>query len=99
MYAGFNRFELKMTRKQAESASHPGQCEDDVSALLTVPSIGRQLDEIGADTIRMELREYGAWDEAELADDAANRLRITWIAACNIVEGCKTFVARRRVTQ
>lgn len=86
MFAHFNRFELQMTMAQAESASHPGQCDDDVSRLLAVPKIRRQLDKIGPDKIRDELREYGAWDDAELADDDANRERIVWIAAGDIVE-------------
>lgn len=38
------------------------------------------------DKIRRELSEYGAWDEEELSDDAANWRRIIWIAANNIAE-------------
>ena len=37
MNASFNRFTIKMTRRQAESASHQGQCTDDVASLLRVP--------------------------------------------------------------
>ena len=84
MYAAFNSFELKMTRVQAESASHPGPCDHDVDELLDVPAIRRQLDKIGPDAIRDELSEYGAWDDDELANDADNRARIVWIAAGNI---------------
>ena len=39
-----------------------------------------------ADKIRAELGEYGAWDETELADDAANFRRLIWSAANNIAE-------------
>ena len=87
MFATFNSFEIEMTRAQAVGASHQGQCDDDVADLCSVPSIRHQLDKIGADKIREELREYGDWDDAELADDEANRRRIVWIAAGNIVEG------------
>ena len=86
MYALFNRFEIKLTKRQAESASHQGQCDEDVAALLGMKSIARQLDTIDTDDIREELAEHGAWDEDELADDAANRERIIWIAAGNIVD-------------
>jgi hypothetical protein len=86
MFATFNRFELKMTLEQAQGASHQGACDDDVAALLKVASIKRQLAKIPAASIAAELKEYGAWDDAELADVAANQARIVWIAAGNIVE-------------
>ena len=88
MFASFNRFEIQMTKAQAESCSHSGSCDDDVSALSRVPSIRRQLDKIESDSIRAELKEYGAWDSTELADDAQNRQRILWIAAGNIADEC-----------
>lgn len=75
-----------MTARQAESASHQGRCDDDVAFLLTMPAIRRQLDRIGPEAIRAELKEYGAWDQNELADDVQNRARIVWIAAGNICE-------------
>jgi hypothetical protein len=86
MLALFNRFELEMTRAQAESASHPGQCDDDVAALVKHPKIARQLRKLDRDKLRAELKEYGAWDDEQLADDAQNLQRIVWIAAGNIVE-------------
>ena len=90
MYATFERFEIKMTRKQAESASHPGPCDNDVRDLLNDPGIKRQLDKINHATISAELRECGAWDDLELKDEQANRERITWIAACDIIEEIKS---------
>jgi len=54
--------------------------------VLREPKIRRQLRKIGPDAIRAELAEYGAWDDAELSDDAENRERIVWIAAGNIQE-------------
>ena len=86
MYATFNRFELRMTKAQAESASHSGLCDADVEVLVRDKSIAKQLDSIGPDRIRAELGEYGAWDEEQLADDEDNRHRIVWIAAGDIVE-------------
>lgn len=84
MFATFNRFEIRLTRAQALACSHPGPCDADVTALARLPGIVKQLDDIGPEKIRAELKEYGAWDQTELADDAANRERIIWIAAGNI---------------
>lgn len=86
MYATFNCFEIKMTRKQAASASHPGPCDADVMALSKVPAIARQLAALDPSAVRAELREYGAWTEEELADHAQNLQRVLWIAAGNIKE-------------
>ena len=86
MYASFNRFEIQMTKAQADSASHAGQCDSDVAYLVADRRIQRQLAKIGTDAIREELKEYGAWDADELADDTQNQHRIVWCAACNIHE-------------
>lgn len=86
MLASFNRFEIQMTLAQAESASHPGQCDEDVDQLLTLPAIKRQLKKISDEDLAAELEEYGAWDEDELQDRAANEQRIIWLAAGNITE-------------
>ena len=86
MWASFNRFELQMTMTQAQSASHQGECINDVEVLLQDPRIKRQFKKIDPKAIRIELQEYGAWDDNELADDIENQKRILWIAACDIVE-------------
>lgn len=86
MYATFNRFEIQMTLAQAESASHPGPCDADVAQLLTLPAIKRQLKKIDDATLQAELKEYGAWDDEELQDRAANESRIIWLAAGNITD-------------
>lgn len=87
MFATFNRFEIQMTKAQAQSASHPGPCDADVEELIKVPAISRQLAKIEPSKLAEELVEYGAWDAEELADHDANKRRIVWIAACNITEG------------
>lgn len=95
MFACFNRFELQMTMAQAESASHQGQCDDDVAALVRAPAIRRQLDKIGPDKLAAELKEYGAWDADELSDYDANRERIARIAAGDIVENSRAAKSGR----
>ena len=83
-YAYFDRFEIKMTQAQAESASHIGPCDNDVRALVT--QLRHQLEQIDPALIAAELAEYGAWETEDLADIEANFERIVWIAACNIRE-------------
>ena len=86
MYALMDDFEIEMTKNQALSASHPGDCEDEVQELLLDRKIVRQLDKIGPDKIRAYLLSTGGWEEDELTDDARNRVRIVWLAACDIVD-------------
>jgi len=86
MYATFNRFEIKMTKEQAKSASHQGQCIEDVEALMENKKYMHQFKKIDKDDIRAELKEYGCWDDEELTDEIDNVMKITWIAAGNIVE-------------
>lgn len=78
--------ELQMSLDEAKSASHQGQCDDDVRALSKVPHIAAQLADINPDTLARELKEYGAWDESELADHEQNLQRLLWLAAGDIVE-------------
>ena len=88
------RIELKMTLKQAEMASHQGECDDDVHFLSKLPSIARQLAKIDAGVLRAELEEYGAWDETELANHDQNLQRILWLAAGDIRDEAHQKVAR-----
>lgn len=78
--------EIEMTLAQAQSATHPGPCDADVMALSQHRKIRRQLERIDPEVLRKELREYGAWDDEDLADHAQNLQRILWIAAGDIVE-------------
>jgi len=80
------KIELKLTLAQAEAMSHQGQCDRDVAEGRKIPSIRRQLAKIDPALLRAELKEYGAWDETELADHDANLDRLLWLAAGDIVE-------------
>lgn len=80
------RIEIEMTLAQAQSCAHPGQCDVDVMRLSQERKIRRQLEKIDREHLKAELREYGAWDDEELADHPQNLQRILWIAAGDIVE-------------
>jgi len=88
-YASSGRFQIEMTLEQAKSISHQGQCDDDVKALSKVPKIARQLARIFPGDLRQELKEYGAWDEKELADHDQNLQRFLWLAGGDIAENSK----------
>lgn len=79
-------FALELTEDQAESGSHSGNCYNDVKELLKLPEVLEQFESINPESIRKELKEYGAWNEAELSNDEENRIRILWIACANIRE-------------
>lgn len=85
--AQFDKFEINMSKEQAESISQGGKdAMPAVKELLKDPTVRKQLDALSPDDIRSELENYGAWDDDELADDEANKQRILWIAGGNISE-------------
>lgn len=73
--------ELVMTLEDALSASHQGQCDDDVRTLSERPDIRAQLSKFDPAAVRKDLEEYGAWDEDELADHEQNLQRLLWLAS------------------
>lgn len=79
--------DLRLTRKDAESVSHSGSCDDDVDYLITKPYVKKQLDNINPEKLRKELYEYGAWDNEQLSDHNENLKRWVWISGGDIVEG------------
>lgn len=85
-FDGLRGRSLEMSLEQAEIASHAGQCDEDVKELAKDPAIVAQLEKFTADQIRESLKEYGAWDADELADDDQNKLRVVWSSACDIKE-------------
>jgi hypothetical protein len=89
-WASFNRFELRIKGEAVIDCSQSGSVDHMVA--FWTPLVQNQCRKDGSknaptpDTIRAELKEYGAWDKEELSDDEANWQRLVWIAACNINE-------------
>ena len=81
------RIELQITKKQAQSCSHAGQCDVDVEALKLNPSIARQLKKLDPVIVSAALKEYGAWNDLELSDHNENLTRLLWVACCDVSEG------------
>jgi hypothetical protein len=80
------RIELQLTQDDVEMGYHSGSCDSDIADLRRVPRIAAQLNDIDAETLRQELKEYGAWDADELADHDANQSRILWLACGDLFD-------------
>lgn len=85
-YVYFDRFMLCLPNDTVDECSGPGRKDDAVAywapKVFAIPQNRR----VTAPMIRSELKEYGAWDTSELADDDENQRRIVWVAACNEAE-------------
>lgn len=84
--AHFNRFSVHLPERCIKECCGPGSTD---SAVAYWSSLCDFEPSATPEAIRAELAEYGAWDDAELADDEMNRRRIVWIAAGNIKEETK----------
>ena len=82
-YEGMGRFVLNMTAEAMYDMSSPWDRWESVS--YWAPRITRP-SACTPEVLANALREYGAWDEAELADDDANWRRIVWVLACDLRE-------------
>lgn len=77
---------VRLTREQAEQMSHQGDCAEDVKAHLD-----RVVWLADDDQLRSMLKEYGAWDDLETADQSTLRMRALWCAACDIKESPEDY--------
>ena len=81
------KIELQIAFDDAAAINHPGPADADVLALSREPYIAEQLAKLDPKLLAAELKEWGAWDETELADHDQNLQRILWPAACDVAEG------------
>jgi hypothetical protein len=78
--------DLRITRSDAQACTHSGPCDDDVKALMLKPYIKKQLGALNLEQLRKELKEYGAWDTAELSNHTDNLMRWLWLSCGDIIE-------------
>jgi len=78
--------DLRLTLKDANLCTHPGDCENDVKGIMNKPYIKKQLAALDKDQLKKELGEYGAWDDEELNDHEQNLVRWVWLSAGDISE-------------
>jgi hypothetical protein len=81
------KIELQIAFKDACTCHHPGPADADVLALSRKSYIVEQLAKLDRTVLAAELKDWGAWDDDELADHNENLQRILWLAACDIAEG------------
>lgn len=77
---------VRLTREQAEQMSHQGQCDADVEY-----NLDRVVWLADDDQLRSMLKEYGAWDDLETADQSTLRMRALWVSACDINESPEDY--------
>lgn len=80
------RIELGLTLEQAQSVAHQSQCDADLKELSKLPSVRKQIAKWKPATLAGELREYGAWEPADLQNHDENVQRMLWLLAGDIVE-------------
>lgn len=81
------RIELNIPRGLASLGYHSGACDSDIAELMEMDSIKAQLSGIPHQVLSEELKEYGAWDDSELANHGDNLARILWLACGDLVDG------------
>lgn len=78
---GSGRIELNIPKRLISVGSHSGSCDADIAWIRKHEKrIENQLQRIDPEVLKKELKEYGAWDDDELADHDANLYRILWLA-------------------
>ena len=80
-YSSFDgSIQIQMTREQADSMYHSGDCGEDVEAALRMPWLAPQLEDLDDSDVQRELRDWG-FDPDDLEDEQRNRERLVWMAA------------------
>lgn len=89
-WASFNCFELRLPGEAVEEIAQSGA--NDAAVSHWAPLIAEQVTKDNfpnrptPEKIRAELKEHGAWNTEELANDAKNWERLVWLAAWDIFE-------------
>jgi uncharacterized protein YegL len=81
---------LTLTGRCIDQCSASGSVDADVAFWAPVVFLMNDNQGIMPESIRKELKEFGAWDEKELMGERENEQRIVWIAACDLKEETKS---------
>ena len=82
---------LRLTLDEAQSCSHPGQCDADIDYLLLSDGISAQVETWDPETLRAELAGCGAWEAEALEDHEENIRRLVWIACGDVAENPEDY--------
>ena len=81
------RIIFDIRKDDAKACSAPGKpANSEVFALSQKEYMREQFARVIDADIRAELSELGAWSTEELADKFQNRIRLLWVACCDIRE-------------
>jgi len=64
-----------------------GSADSAIAEMRTLAEVIAELSAIDPEKLKMELKEYGAWDDSELSNHNDNLDRILWLACLDIQEG------------
>ncbi len=73
-------------RELLTNCHHRGACDNDVAEALPYFAIDNKAG------LRRYLKEFGAWNDAELQNDNANLSRLLWIMAGDIQEQHEAYI-------
>ena len=87
-YALFNYIgEIELPSEVIDDCPKSGACDSYIDYVLNNNEyVSNELEKINPDKLKIELSEYGAWDDDELSNHYNNLERILWIAIFNIYE-------------
>jgi hypothetical protein len=80
------RIELEIPTQLVAVGYHSGDCQEGIDYLLTLDSIKNQLGKINPERLASELKEYGAWNDAELSVHQNNLQRLLWLACGDLTD-------------
>ncbi len=89
-FALFNRFEIEMPAECVQDCFHQGSCDAEVAHWHSKGAV--DFSRISDESLRAELKEYGAWEPEELEDRGDNEQRVLWIGAGDI-QGSEEWAA------
>ena len=71
-----------------DACAHSGDCKSNVRDTIALPEVAEVIDRLPRRDpwLVRELRETGAWTDAELEDHDLNVVRMVWIIACDAKE-------------
>lgn len=82
----YDHFSIDLEQDAIDAIARPGPNDADVAHVAGLDYVKAQTDKIPPETLRRHLTEYGAWDDAELADHVQNVRRLIWLAAWDAFE-------------
>lgn len=64
-----------------------GAADNAIAEMRALPEVIAELSQIDPEKLKLELKEYGAWEPEQLAIHTDNLDRILWVACIDIQEG------------